>query len=63
MRQPRGGRSPFRVTDRSCRGDAGIIGCYRRDNIASNALFSPTQLRGIPPHSHSIVPGGFEVMS
>jgi hypothetical protein len=39
------------------------IDCYRRDNIASNKLPYPTLLHNTPSHSHSIVPGGFEVTS
>jgi hypothetical protein len=39
------------------------IDFYRWDNIATNTLLYPKLLHSPPRHSHSIVPGGFEVTS
>ena len=39
------------------------IDFYRWDNIATNTLLYPKLLHSPPRHSHSIVPGGFDVTS
>ena len=36
---------------------------YRCENIAARMPFYPILLHGTPLHSHSIVPGGFDVTS
>src|SRR5258708_40084884 len=39
------------------------IDCYRWPRIRPSILCYPILLHGTPPHSHSIVPGGFDVTS
>ena len=40
-----------------------VIDYFRWANIAFDTLLYSTLLYNIPPHSHSIVPGGFDVTS
>ena len=55
-------RGDARRSGRSA-GHLEFIDCYRWPRICPSVLCYPILLHGTPPHSHSIVPGGFEVMS